>query len=474
MESENLKVQRELTVRGSIRKCRLNRNQYTIALMNDGLRSGMLSGTEIMRLQNDFLRILQDLIWKYTQGESTSVATDTAASLMSSMMYAADAYLFSLEEPETAIAHLQTIDVRVIYDRGVEIVRRSLEETRRLYREILAIKLEVPVEAYNLTIEDSIPAFIKNYGILFGAHNTMASIDYPLAVDDMRLQGVFYIKQYLERLKLETEFCALFDRRELLDLLARFGRVCRFNYRIELFNIFELVLDHAIFSVLSGGDADEIRISESQFERLKQRFADLSDERIHAELSDATGKLQQQLPLHSQLKEYMNSCLENLAQRVTNAARHGSLSAVILADKEEKSNSVAYIFNDKMSMSDVRFRGLLNEIQSCETKEKKVQLILLSVQSFHDLLDLLESDCLYGDEYEALFHEFGDAELAILAKIVFNEELRNGTLNLTSMLSLKKAYSMEWQIQFVQGLKGMSRERLEAVDKHMDASSPYV
>jgi len=59
---------------------------------------------------------------------------------------------------------------------------------------------------YNTTIDESSPIFLKKYNILFEAHNTMASIDYPLAVDDMSLQGVFYIRQYLERLHIESQF----------------------------------------------------------------------------------------------------------------------------------------------------------------------------------------------------------------------------------------------------------------------------
>ncbi|AJY77309.1 hypothetical protein VN24_25555 [Paenibacillus beijingensis] len=54
----------------------------------------------------------------------------------------------------------------------------------------------------------------------------------------------------------------------------------------------------------------------------------------------------------------------------------------------------------------------------------------------HDYLDMLESDCLYGDEYDALFHAFGDMELAILAKIVFYEELRSESLDRYSKLEI--------------------------------------
>ncbi|BCG58765.1 hypothetical protein [Paenibacillus sp. URB8-2] len=78
MGSEKLNNGRELTIQGGIRKSRLQRNQYTISLMNAGLRAGLLTRQEIMRIQNAFMQILQMLIKKYTRGESTSVTMETA------------------------------------------------------------------------------------------------------------------------------------------------------------------------------------------------------------------------------------------------------------------------------------------------------------------------------------------------------------------------------------------------------------
>ncbi|AIQ12479.1 hypothetical protein PDUR_11635 [Paenibacillus durus] len=456
-----------MTVQGGIRNSRLQRSQYTISLMNEGLRAELLTSREMMRIQNTFMQILQELIQRYTRGESTSVTTETAESLLTSIMYAADAHLFSFEEPEMAITCLKTVDIRQIYERGVEKVSQCLEETKQLYKGIMANKLEVPVDAYNLTIDESLPVFLRKYGIVFDAHNTMASIDYPLAIDDMRLQGVFYMKQYLERLKLETEFCRMFDQRELLDLLAHYGRECRFNYRIELFNIYELVLNQAIFSVLSGGDADEIRISESQYKRLEQQFMSLNEPLIRSVIGNAMEKLQQELPIHPQLKEYMDGCKEDLVQRVANAAKHDSLRAVIITEREAEVKSMVLFLGEEDRMSDVELRRRLDEIMACERKEDKVRLILSSFHSFHDFLDMLESDCLYGEEYDALFHAFGDMELAILAKIVFYEELRSESWDLPSILLLEKEYEMEWQMQFVRCLQGMSRERLQLVEKYM-------
>ncbi|WP_058304171.1 DUF6179 domain-containing protein [Gorillibacterium timonense] len=468
MGSEHLKGGSELTVRCGIRKSRLHRNQYTISLLNEGLQAGLLTSPEMARIQHAFMQILQEQIGKFTRGESTSVSTETVESILSSIMYATDAYLFSLVTPEKAILYLKTIDVRHIYERGVKKVSQCFEEAKQLYKEIKRTKLEVPVDAYNLTIDESLPIFLRKYGIVFDAHNTMASIDYPLAIDDMQLQGVFYMKQYLERLKLENDFCARFDRQELLELLTLYGRECRFNYRIELFNIFELVFHQAIFSIGSGGAADTITISESQYNRLEQKFISLPIPQIRSFLSAAADKLQQELSVHSQMKEYMEASLEPLVQRVENAAKHNSLRAVILTQREASAISPVISFSEEDRMSDIELRRLMHEIMAVERKEDKVKLILASFHSLHDYLDMLESDSLYGDEFDALFHAFGDMELAVLAKIVFYEELRSEAPDLPSILHLGNEYPMEWQMQFVRCLQGMNRGRLQAIEEAMD------
>ncbi|MEC0373344.1 DUF6179 domain-containing protein [Paenibacillus chibensis] len=469
MGSEDLNHNLNVTPRGMICKSRLMRNQYTVSLMNEGMRAGLLASQDVMRIQHGLMQILKELIQRYTQGESSSVTTETAESILTSIMYAADAYLFELETPEQAVAQLKSMDVQQIYDRGVKKVSQCFEETKALYKEVMANKLDIPVEAYHLTIEESLPVFLRKYGIVFEAHNTMASIDYPLAVDDMRLQGVFYMKQYLERLQMENDFCSLFDPQECMDLLVNYGKECRFDYRIELFNMYELVLHQAIFSLLSGGAPNCIRISESQFNRLEQRFMSLTESQIHSVLFKGMAQLQQALPLYSRLKAYMDACRLNLVHRVTNAAKHSSLRAVVITEREKSEQSMIISFHEEDRLSDIALRKLWHEIMACERVEDKVNLILSRVHSLHDYLDLLESDCLLGDEYDHLFHSFGNMELAILAKLIFYEELRGDSRDLRSILLMAISYESEWHMEFVRSLGRMDPERVQAIEKVMDA-----
>src|SRR5690606_4501892 len=143
--------------------------------------------------------------------------------------------------------------------------------------------------------------------------------------------------------------------------------------------------------------------------------------------------------------------------------RHNSLRSIIVTDREATVKTIVISFDEEDTMSDVQLRLLLNKIMSCERIEEKVSIILEHFHSFRDYLDLLESGCLFGEEYGALFQVFGDMELAILAKIVFYEGLRTG-VNLPNILELKNNYSMEWERQFVVFLLGRDKNRLRDID----------
>ncbi len=423
----------------------------------------MLTRQEVYNIQVGLMRVLEDLIRRYTQGESSSVTAETAESIMASLIYAVDAYTLRFANPDQAVTELKTGDIRKIYEKGIEVVRQCYEETKKLYQEIKKNKLDVPLEPYNMSIDESLPVFLEKYSIVFDAHNTMASIDYPLAIDDMRLQGVFYIRQYLERLQMETRFCHLFSRHDMLELLSNYGKVCRFDYRIELFNIFELVLNNAVFSILSGGAANHIKISSCQYNQLNRMFTRLNASQIASVIHKAMDRLQHDLKTDPPLTDYINQCRNHLIQRVTNAANHCSLETVIIKEKEEKPKSFVLLLNEMDQMSDVRLRRLVEEIRRCESKEEKVQLIIASFSSLHDYLDLLDSDCLYGDEYEALFATFGDMELAIFAKIVFYEELRSDFLDFQSIVLSGKEGEGEWRMHFIEFMQNLSKERIKAI-----------
>ena len=466
MASEHRNAAPPLQAQGKIKQSRLSKNLYTISLLNEGLYAGILNSQEVHQIQSEFMSILKDLIKRYTQGKSSSVASDTAESILASILYATDANLRRFDHPEQAVDYLKTVDTRKIYGEGIDVIRQCFDETKRLYREVKSNKLDVAVEAYHATIDEALPVFLKKYGIIFDAHNTMASIDYPLAIDDMQMEGVFYIRQYMERLKMETHFCRLFSQHNLQELLVHFGKICGFDYRIELFNIFELTLNNAVFSVLSGGEADQVRIAPGQFAYLTQLFTHLNATQIRKLLHEATDQLQAGLTISDpRLIDYMHQCIHKLVQRVINASEHNSLQTVIIKEKEEKRTPRVVSLEKADRMTDSHFRLLIEKIMACEKTQEKVNLIQENVHSLADYVDVLNAHCLFGNEFKILFKTMGDIELAILAKKVFYEELRGNSVDFSSLVFQEKTPESEWEMHYMEFLQSLNQDRITVIEE---------
>lgn len=439
-----------------------------MSLLQEGQRVGLINSREAYRIQAGIIEVLQQLIRRYTQGESTSVTSETAEGIMVSLMYAMDAYALHFMEPEEAIAHLKSENVKTMHAKGVELLRQYFEDAKQLYQDVKKMKLDVPVDAYNMTIDESLPVFMNNYNIIFEAHNTMASIDYPLAIDDMRLQGVFYIKQYLERLQLETRFCHFFSHQDLMYVLTNFGKICRFDYRIELFNIFELMMNNAVFSLLSGGDVNQVRISENQYNRLNRMLTACHADQRAAVIHEAVDRLQEALQTDQALTRYMDLCRDELIQRVNNATENGSLERLVIREKEEREKPMVLMLNENERMSDVQMRKLVDRIMESDNTAKKVRLIRDHFASLHDYLDLLNSGCLFGDEYHALFATFEDIELAIFAKIVFYEEMRGDVRDFPDIVADGAEAASEWETHYIAFMQQLDDERIAAIGRLID------
>ncbi|MDQ0224426.1 DUF6179 domain-containing protein [Metabacillus niabensis] len=448
-----------------IDRSRLKRSQYILSLLQEGQRVGIITGQKSYQIQVEIMQVLQQLIRRYTQGKSTSVTAETAEGIMVSLMYALDAYALHFKNPEEAIVHINFENIKDIHAKGVELLRHYFEDAKQLYQEVKKMKLDVPVDAYNMTIDESLPVFMNHYNIIFEAQNTMASIDYPLAIDDMRLQGVFYIKQYLERLQMETRFCNFFSHQDLMYVLTNFGKICRFNYRIELFNIFELMVNNAVFSLLSGGKANNVKISEIQFDQLNRMLIACHANQRAKLIHEAVDRLQEALQTDQALTRYINLYRDELIHRVNNAAEIGSLEMLIIREVEEHEKTMVLMLNENDQMSDIQMRNLVDRIMESDNTEKKVQLIRGHFVSLHDYLDLLNSGCLFDDEYDALFETFGDVELAILAKIVFYEKLRGGMLDFSDIVADGVETENEWETHYIGFMQQLENERIGAVGR---------
>lgn len=450
---------------GNINIKKLNKNQYIISLFKEAIKIGLMSEHEIIRIQVDIMNLLKDLILRYTKGESTSVTVETSESLLNSILYAIDFYMLKMDNPEAAVMELKEKSIKQIYESGIELIRVCIIDTKKLYGKIKRNKLKLELEPYNTTIEE-ISCFFEEYNIVFGAHNGMGSIDYPLVFDDMTVRGVSYIKNYLEHLEIETEFCRLFSEEEINKILAQYEKMCRLSHNIELINIFEILINNSIFSVLCGNEASQLSITKYQFNKINEKLKRLTH--IDELINEAICKVVHELKIKNELLiRYINNYKKLFEKRLISVLENDRLDTFIVVENKEEIK-YTFAFDEGKRMSEGEFNSMVKRIMKVSKIEDKIEIINSNIHSLQDFIDVFNCDCFFGEEFEKVFDAFSDIELTIFVKVVFYEELRNETVDLLSIISNKNEVEAEWQEYFIKFMKGLCRERKDKIEKMLD------
>ncbi|MEN6391415.1 MAG: DUF6179 domain-containing protein [Syntrophomonas sp.] len=449
----------------SLMKNTLEPRSYTLFLLREGLRRSILDQKAVDEFQEQLMPLLAELILKYTRGESSSVTVETAQRLLGSLLYSTDAYLKSFRHKEAAINCLTSSCPAEIYGKGQALISTCLEQTRILYQEVKERKMNIPIKGYNYSIDEDLPDFLNQYDPLFNAQDTMAGIDYPLFSDNMRLQGIFYIEQYLKKLSMETDFCHLFSPADINQLLRDYGRVYRIDIAEALINVFEIIFINSVFSFLACSPPGDLSISNSQINMLQHHFDAMNPAQYPMVISQTIDKLLKLLGVTDpDFINYIEVFVPLFMPRFVNALENKSLANVIIAAQPYQ-EAVRVALDHGERLSDEAFRKLAEQIRETVEPASKVNFITSNINSLADFLDVLEADCLFGQDYVFLFNILGDIELSILAKIAFAEQLRGRVLKLQNLIVAD--LTIIWQIELAYYFHGLSAKRLDGIEQRL-------
>ena len=420
---------------------------------------------KLLNTQEELAALLKELIIKYTGKLCSSVKEDTAIKLLNSIMYSVNAYDNYDQKKNTLLK--TDISLKEKYESGFEIVKINFEESKILYNEIKAGKLEIPLLAYNDTVDDALPGFFKYYDILFSAQDNITTFDYPILFNDMSQTGIFYVKQYLEKLNTETKFCILFKGRTLKKILKDYGEKYHVDYINTPFNVFEVIINQSIFSVLTGKFSYALNVSKHQFEVINKKLSGKDKIQISSIIDNAFNKLISILDIKDlNLLAYINKYKPTFENRFFNIYESGYLiNMVIISD--EVANDEKIVFKEGKRLSDEKFSKLIDDIMECENSTDKIHLISSNIHSLEDYIDLLDSNCLYEDEYTEAFKILGNMELAALGKTVFYDDLRCKTFSITTekLLKYKKEADTDWQVYYIDLILSLSDKKRQSIEQ---------
>ena len=154
----------------------------------------------------------------------------------------------------------------------------------------------------------------------------------------------------------------------------------------------------------------------------------------------------------NEMAEYISEDLDKLISRINITAELDKLNTIFIIDKErEGEEPIAFIDSEKMSNDD--FRDVYQEVIECNDVKGKIQIIRENIRSLEDLVDILDSECIYGDEYIEVFNELSDEELALIMKFI--------------MLPLEESkfdiIDKEWQVQLFNYINKTHTSRKENI-----------
>lgn len=461
-------INKNVSVVSKIDRNEINKYHYSNALISKALSINLLNTNDVISIQNQILSYLAELIMQRTNGESTSLSAEETKNLMDSIIYTLDIYLENIENPDEAVHELKTEKISELIKKGTGIINNMYDKVMDYYLYIVKNRLKVPLDCYNMTIDEGIPIFLKVYNMMFSAHSASTSIDYPLAIDDWDVRGVKYMYIYMKHLIIENKFCKIFGDEKIEKLLYNYGKKIRMDYRVELINIFQLTYHNAIFMLLAGEKVSDLVLAPYSYKILIKKLEKLNDEEMNLLIRKAAYELLKELDIQDEeTKNYIFECLPDFIYRLNTNRDNKSLESMIIEEAEERETK-KYIFQSKESMDEDSFRKVIKNIQDIYDPEEKADYIIKSIKSLYDFIDILSLDYLYENEYYVLFSRLSDFELALISKFVHYEDFRDKTESLYEIINRNDMYDYEWQMYFNEFLKRMDKDRIDQIEKYID------
>ncbi|MBZ9686651.1 DUF6179 domain-containing protein [Clostridium estertheticum] len=395
-----------------IKKEKLNQTYYFQSILQKAYGLKLLTDSELENIQMQSLQLLSKRIERYTDGESSSVKVETAESIMQSIFYCVGSYLKSFPDIDMSIEVLKQKPLLELYLNGKKTIDLQLECAKELLCEIQNDSVVTDNYAYNDTIQNGLQVFFTSYDVDFAAHDTPASIDYPLSNDNMELVGIDYIDSYLKKLSLENKFCKNFTEHDIHCLLRGYDE----NYKDLLINIFGLVLTNLVGSLLANKTTLQLKIEPSDRVFLQQKLGGLSKDKLDTMLQCAARRLCTELNISERiLQKHIAATVMELSERVKNALENNRLESIFISLKENCAEQ-SFQFEDGVKMNDESFRNIADEVRTCRYVSDKIAIIKREIHSIIDLIDILEGHCILDDEFSEIFQSLGDMELALLLK----------------------------------------------------------
>jgi hypothetical protein len=436
----------------------LSEEHYFQSLLQVLNSNDLLDIKSIENIQLQVVDILREKVVYYTMDESSSIRVEVAEQIMLSIYYTIGIYLKEKFTIKESVDLIKGKSIKYLFSQGEKVLKEEFKECQKKLEHAQETRLMVENYAYTDTIDYGIPLFFKEYDIRFASHITQGSIDYPLAIDEMKLVGIQYIDDYLSKINLENKFCSYFDNSEIEALLKGFDK----NSYDMLINIFQLVLTNYLGRVFIGKLGKSLEITEADRVCIKERLENLSEVEFQRLNLMVTEKLCAEFSIEdTNFNEYINKTVTNIIPAIKNSIETNTLENIFITLCKTEENTIRY--EDGESLENSIFRSITEEIRDCKRVEDKIKIIREEFHSLKDLVDVLSADCIFNDEFIDIFKVLDDFEIALLLKNIPSDEVMDSNYGTKSENEWHE--KLRW---YLEGFDDVKKQEIIGISKGID------
>ncbi|MFR4954608.1 DUF6179 domain-containing protein [Enterococcus gallinarum] len=401
----------------SIKVEQLCSKKYFSSLVEQAYLCNMLSPENILKIKSEMILLLAKQSEKWCKGESSSIPTEKAQDIMTSLTYVIGIALKSCDTPEYAVQKLKSDSLENLLQHGMKIIQRKLVRAKQMHKRIAGSIIDTHNFFYKSTIVDGIAGFFKLYCPDFTAHEIHITVDYPAFLGRPNLDGIEFIEKYLEFIEAENIFCAYFSPEKIHHLMYGVSS----NYHSIPVNIFEVVFLSAIGLSIVNRSVTQLNLTENNIHDLHFSFLNKSNAEIQLYLKKYILILDSSMSFPDTLKNYLFLCVPTFTALILNSLSLGKLDKIFIIPVDPN-KEIKIMISYGEQMDNKKYLQLVKSIEQVHNEQEKVNLIIDNIKSRADLLDILSDTDLSSQTLEVLVFKLPSEDFVFLLNQFPNDD----------------------------------------------------
>lgn len=421
---------------------RLSNKAYFQSLVLEGKRVGLLTESDVEKIQLACLELLSEKIEQETVDYSSSVREEVAQNLLASICYTIGLALKQEANSDNAIISLREKSIQSLFQIGRLQIDAILCEIKTQYCKIQSLRCGFDNSFYDYAINKQPVSFLKKYNPDLSAHEAAFIPEYPVECPCNDLIGIEYVKAYADALYVENWFCSHFSQEEFSSLLLRYEELkedtqCNIYHYTLLLALANLMVNHNLY---------RLQFTENDFVFLQSVLCNLSATEIDGLLLQSFEKYIQGKDFDPICVKYIKRSIQIIANEISIHIEANTLKNMFFSNKPKDSMFNVTINED---IGNSAYCDILQKIKLEQDISKQIELIKTYATSPSIFIELILDLWYTTKEIIKVLTALDDLSLSIIIKFCKieqafdyscnNEKYQNFYDALEKMLSMLEA-----------------------------------